>query len=41
MVGIITFPLEKKEFGTRFALSRNILGFIFALFIALGMGVVL
>ncbi len=41
MVGIVTFPLEKKEFGLKFALTRNILSFIFAIAIALTMGVIL
>ncbi len=41
MVGVITFPLEKKEFGTKFALTRNILSFGFAVVIALVMGVIL
>ncbi len=41
MVGIVTFPLEKKEFGTRFTVVRNSLSFVFALAIALVMGVVL
>lgn len=41
MVGIVTFPLEKKEFGLKFALTRNILSFAFAIVIALAMGVVL
>jgi len=41
MVGVVTFPLEKKEFGLKFALSRNVLSFLFALLIALSMGVVL
>lgn len=41
MVGIVTFPLEKKEFGTKFALTRNLLSFIFAIIIALGMGIIL
>ena len=27
MVGVVTFPLEKKEFGLKFALSRNVLSF--------------
>lgn len=38
MVGVVTFPLEKKEFGTKFALSRNLLSFGFAVIIALVMG---
>ncbi len=41
MVGIVTFPLEKKEFGSKFALSRNLFSFGFALVIALLMGVIL
>lgn len=41
MVGIVTFPLERKEFGMKFALTRNILSFIFAIIIALAMGVIL
>ena len=41
MVGIVTFPLEKKEFGLRFTLVRNSLSFVFALAIALLMGVIL
>jgi uncharacterized membrane protein YraQ (UPF0718 family) len=39
MVGIVTFPLEKKEFGKKFALIRNSLSFVFAIIIALFMGV--
>jgi len=41
MVGVVTFPLEKKEFGTKFALSRNALSFVSALVIAMVMGVIL
>lgn len=41
MVGIVTFPLEKKEFGFKFALIRNVLSFVMALIIAAVMGVVL
>ena len=41
MVGIVTFPLEKKEFGLKFALYRNVLSFVFAIGIALTMGVML
>lgn len=40
MVGFVTFPLERKEFGLRFALTRNLLSFIFAILIALTMGVI-
>ncbi len=41
MVGVVTFPLEKQEFGLKFALTRNLMSFVFALIIALGMGVIL
>lgn len=41
MVGVVTFPLERQEFGTKFALTRNGLSFLFALAIAIGMGVIL
>jgi uncharacterized membrane protein YraQ (UPF0718 family) len=41
MVGAVTFPLEQKEFGTKFALTRNLLSFSFAVIIALVMGVIL
>lgn len=41
MVGIVTFPLEKEEFGTKFALTRNLLSFGFAIIISLLMGVVI
>jgi uncharacterized membrane protein YraQ (UPF0718 family) len=41
MVGIVTFPLEKQEFGLKFTASRNILSFIFAIIIALVMGVIM
>lgn len=38
MVGIITFPLERKAFGTKFTAARNGLSFVFAIAIALVMG---
>ena len=41
MVGIVTFPLEKREFGIKFALTRNVLSFIFAIIIALILGVII
>lgn len=41
MVGVVTFPLEKREFGTKFALTRNLMSFGFAVVIALAMGVIL
>ena len=39
MVGMVTFPLEKREFGLKFTLVRNGLSFVFAIIIALVMGV--
>lgn len=41
MVGIVTLPLEKKEFGTRFTVIRNGLSFVFAIVISIIMGVIL
>lgn len=41
MVGVVTYPLEKKEFGKKFAVTRNLMSFGFAIAIALMMGVVL
>lgn len=41
MVGVVTFPLERREFGKKFALARNLLSFVLAMGIALVMGVVL
>ncbi|MDO5302060.1 MAG: permease [Tissierellia bacterium] len=38
MVGVVTLPLERKTFGTKFTLVRNGLSFVFALIIALVMG---
>lgn len=41
MVGVATFPLEKREFGTKFAVTRNVLSFVFAIIIAWMMGGIL
>ena len=41
MVGVVTFPLEKKEFGVKFTAVRNGLSFVFAIIIALVMGVMM
>lgn len=41
MVGVVTFPLEKRVFGLKFTVIRNSLSFAFALGIALIMGVIL
>lgn len=38
MVGVVTFPLERQEFGLKFTLVRNGLSFVFAVIIALVMG---
>lgn len=38
MVGVVTFPLEKRAFGLKFAVTRNTLSFVFAIFIAVIMG---
>ncbi len=40
MVGIITFPMEQKFFGTKLALYRNIAGFIIAVIVSLCIGLV-
>ncbi len=40
MVGIVTFSLEKREFGLKFTAVRNGLSFLFAIIIALVMGVI-
>lgn len=41
MVGLVTFNLERKEFGTKFTITRNLLSFGFAIIISMFMGVVL
>lgn len=41
MVGFVTFPLEKEEFGLKFAILRNGLSFMFAVAIAIMMGVLI
>lgn len=41
MVGIVTFPLEKREFGLKFTIVRNGLSFVFAIGIAFLMGVLI
>ncbi|GEM_PF-136930 len=38
MVGILTFPMEKKYFGVRLALLRNLLAFLTALAVAFATG---
>jgi len=41
MVGIVTIPLEIKFFGKKAAILRNSLAFVFSLFVALMLGVLL
>ena len=41
MVGVVTFPLEKKFFGLKEALWRNSLGYCWAFFVALAVSVVM
>ncbi len=41
MVGVVTFPLEKKAFGVKFTAVRNGLSFLFAIAIALAMGAII
>ncbi|HLR35104.1 MAG TPA: permease [Tissierellales bacterium] len=41
MVGFVTFNLERREFGKKFAIARNSLSFIFAIVISILMGVIL
>jgi len=41
MVGVVTLPLENKAFGAKFTAVRNGLSFIFAIAIALAMGVMI
>lgn len=40
MVGIVTLPIERKFFGWRVAVTRNILSFIGALIIGAGMALI-
>jgi uncharacterized membrane protein YraQ (UPF0718 family) len=41
MVGVVTLPLEKREFGVKFTAVRNGLSFLFAIIIALVMGAII
>jgi uncharacterized membrane protein YraQ (UPF0718 family) len=40
MVGVMTFPIEKKYFGTKVAVLRNILSFFIALIVSFVTGIV-
>ena len=35
MVGVLTFPVEKKYFGTKVAVLRNTVGFFIALVVSI------
>ena len=41
MVGVVTFPVEKRTFGFKLALTRNLLAFAFALCVAFVLAMVL
>jgi len=41
MVGIVTLPVEIRYFGKKFALIRNAYSFVYAIIVALTMGVLL
>ena len=41
MVGLVTFPLERDEFGSKFTIIRNSFSFVFAIIISLLMGVIM
>jgi len=39
MVGFVTFPIEKKYFGTKVTVLRNVLSFFIALIVAVATGI--
>ena len=41
MVGVVTFPVERATFGTRIAIVRNVLAFLFSLCVASVLALVL
>lgn len=41
MVGVVTLPLERREFGIKFTATRNVLSFVFAIVISMVMGVLI
>jgi len=41
MIGVVTLPLEIKEMGKKLTILRNVFSFVFAIIIALIMGVIL
>jgi uncharacterized membrane protein YraQ (UPF0718 family) len=40
MVGFLTFPLERRFLGTKLALIRNLMFFVIALLVSLGIGII-
>ncbi|MCK5128576.1 MAG: permease [Clostridiales bacterium] len=40
MVGVVTFPLEKKYFGTKLAIVRNLVSFAIAIIVSIGIGII-
>lgn len=40
MVGIVTFPIEKKYFGTKLTIIRNVTAFIIAIIISIVIGII-
>lgn len=41
MVGVVTFPVEKRYFGLRLTVQRNLLALLFSIVVALGIGLVM
>ena len=38
MVGLITLPMERRYFGTKLSILRNLSGFVIAILVSLGIG---
>jgi len=41
LVGILTFPLEKQYYGTKFTIIRNLVGYVIAIVISIIIGLLL
>jgi uncharacterized membrane protein YraQ (UPF0718 family) len=41
MVGVVTFPVEKRYFGVKLTLLRNVFAFLFSIVVALAIGMVM
>jgi uncharacterized membrane protein YraQ (UPF0718 family) len=39
MVGVVTYPIEKKYFGKKVAIIRNVISFFIALIVAIATGI--